>query len=614
MRSCFILCLLPSLVVQGFLWFQSKANSAVSSKTQLNMRRYPISNPHNSYIYKIEQILKRLNSKNISVQINEILCDPNIGIKESKEKINEIIQGLGHIPTETSLAPPPTRHVSISHLFIPLVVKEVHHPEEAQQEDDDELDYYSRGVSNRGGKQRRSSYKKSDHFEMNAEASIKFNDIGGYDNIKRELNQCIDIISNFTKYAKYNVRVPKGLVFEGPPGNGKTLFAKALAGEAVTNFISVSGSEFQDKYVGVGPSKVRELFSFARENVPCIIFIDEIDAVGRKRSHDGEASSSERDNTLNELLVALDGFKNSTGVFVIGATNRADLLDPALVRPGRIDKRIFITNPDPVTRKSIVEIHLNGKPHDKTVNIENLIEQTNGFSGAQIENLLNEAMLNALRHDRHEFTNTDTELVLNKMIAGWQPSEHQFTDNLIDKIAIHELGHAVVGMLCKHHSKMTKVIINLSAPKSPAYTIFENSPNNFLTREYLFEHLMILLSGRIAEETFYDISVTTGAINDFEEALKLAQKMVCYYGMGKNVIYPNLSDKYKEMIDVEVAGVIDEAYQQSKFIVHNFKDLIFEGAEILKRDKILTQETITDIIDKKYKYLFENINNIKFCK
>lgn len=313
-------------------------------------------------------------------------------------------------------------------------------------------------------------------------------------------------------------------------------------------------------------------------------------------------------------MISLDGFKNTSGVFVIGATNRPDLLDTALTRPGRIDKRIYINNPDKVTRRSIVDIHIHGKPYDKTIDAETLVEQTEGFSAAEIENLLNEAMLNALRMDKFAFSSTDIDVVVNKMIAGWQPTEHEFTQDIISQIAIHELGHAVVGILCKHHAKMTKVIINLSAPRSPAYTVFESSSTNLMTREELFEHLMVLLSGRIAEETFYDASVSTGAINDFEEALKLAEKMICYYGMGTNPIYPSLSDKYKEIIDVEVSELIHDAYQQSKFIIHNFKDLIEEGADILKRDNILTAETLMGLINRKYKHLFSKLSNSNFCK
>jgi len=464
-----------------------------------------------------------------------------------------------------------------------------------QDEDDEERDIF--------GKPIRSTLrnKKSENFEVITKSQINFKNVGGYENIKQELNQCIDILSNYTKYAPYNVRVPKGLVLEGPPGNGKTLLAKALAGEAKCGFIAVSGSEFQEKYVGVGSSRIRELFKLAKDNVPCIIFIDEMDALGRKRSGDGETSGNERDNTLNELLVALDGFKNTSGVFVIGATNRADLLDSALMRPGRIDKRIFIGNPDTSTRRAILNIHSRGKPHDETVLFDSIVEVTNGLSGAQIENLINEAMLNALRNNRNKYTIDDVDEVLNKMMVGWQPNEHQYSTDIIDQIAIHELGHAVVGLLSKHHSKMTKVVINLSSPKNPAYTIFEGSSNNILTREALFEHLMILLAGRIAEEVFYGVSVSTGAINDFEEALKLAERMVCYYGMGKKIIYPSMSEKYKEMIDTEVSTIINDAYGYAEFIVRNSKDLITEGAEILKTDKVLRADTMLKLMNEKYK-------------
>jgi cell division protease FtsH len=450
-------------------------------------------------------------------------------------------------------------------------------------------------------REKSSRNKKSKNFEVITDNNINFNDVGGYENIKNELYQCVDILSNYTKYAPYNVRVPKGLILEGPPGNGKTLIAKALAGEANCSFIAVSGSEFQEKYVGVGSSRIRELFKLARENVPCIVFIDEIDALGRQRSSDGDTSGNERDSTLNELLVALDGFKNTSGVFVIGATNRADLLDSALIRPGRIDKRIFIGNPDKNTRHAILNIHSRGKPADSSVVFDDVVELTNGLSGAQIENLVNEAMLNALRNDKKKYSSEDLEEILNKMMVGWQPNEHQYTNALIDQIAIHELGHAVVGLLSKHHAKMTKVVINLSSPKNPAYTIFENSNNNILTREALFEHLMILLAGRIAEEVVYGVSVSTGAINDFEEALKLAQHMVCYYGMGKKLIYPSMSEKYKEMIDTEVSTLISDAYGYSEFIIRNSKDLIMEGAEILKNDKILKSETLLQLMNDKYK-------------
>ncbi|NDB82965.1 MAG: AAA family ATPase [Alphaproteobacteria bacterium] len=440
--------------------------------------------------------------------------------------------------------------------------------------------------------------RKTENFEVITDHATKFSDIGGYDNVKEELKQCIDMLANSTKYSRFNVRIPRGIIFEGPPGNGKTMIAKALAGEANLAFIPVSGAQFQDKYVGVGSSRVRELFQLASRNTPVIIFIDEIDALGRKRSGEGETSGSERDNTLNQLLIAMDGFKNNTGIFVVAATNRADLLDPALLRPGRIDKRIYIGNPDANTREAIIRIYTSGKPYDAKVSISDLVEMTTGFSGAQIENLINEAMINALRCNREVISKDDFEFIINKMMVGWQPNQHVFTSDIIDHIAIHELGHAVVGVLAKHHNKVSKVVINLSSPKSPAYTVFKSSEEPIYTREALFEHLMILLGGRIAEEVFYNVSVTTGAINDFSEAYKLAEKMVMDYGMGKSTIYPSKSEKYLAMIDDEIYTLINDAYQQAEVIVRKYKDVVYEFAEILKRDYTVNVDSLVRRINQ----------------
>ena len=541
--------------------------------------KYPFSRKY------YETYVKRLNSKNITIQNNELLGSDDM---------------FSHLPSENvqhnTSAPIGMRFIINKNLLNGFNAFNMENPENQEDEEDDNAyGYYRKSGS---GSQKS---KKSENFEVVSKSSISFKDIGGYDSVKSELAQCVDLLKNHTKYSKFNIRVPKGLIFEGPPGNGKTLMAKALAGEAKCSFIPVSGAEFQEKYVGVGSSKIRELFKLAKNHVPCIIFIDEIDALGRSRGKDGESSSAERDNTLNELLIALDGFKNSTGIFVIGATNRADLLDTALLRPGRIDKRIFIGNPDVKTRRAIIKIHALGKPRTNEITDEDLVDITSGFSGAQIENLLNEAMLNALRDNREIFIKEDLDIVLNKILVGWQPTEHAFSTNIIDHIAIHEMGHAIVGLLCKHHSNVTKVIINLSAPNSPGYTVFENPNSNIYTREALFEHLMILLAGRIAEEVFYGISVTTGAINDFEEALKLANKMVVYYGMGELVIYPNGSEKYKEMIDNEIIRLIEDAYGYAEFIIRNSKEFIGESAELLKEQKMIRAEELFHMIETKYK-------------
>jgi cell division protease FtsH len=593
--------------------YSFKTQPKVLKNTQLNtlpirnyqnFRQYPISRPYyKNYLNRISDKGLQLgsnrtkNNKDEGEQMIENILNRNETTKNEFPDFGNII--ANDSSSELRNPPPGLRIIINKDIFSPFMDDDDNNDGDGENN----IDPFGRFRAGRPNHRK----KKSENFEIVKSSGINFSNVGGYDNVKKELDQCIDIISNYTKYAKYNVRVPKGLIFEGPPGNGKTLLAKALAGEANTSFIPVSGSQFQEKYVGVGASRIRELFDLACDNLPCIIFIDEIDALGRKRSSDGDISGNERDSTLNELLVALDGFKNTTGVFLIGATNRADLLDEALLRPGRVDKRIFINNPDSETRKRIFEIHLQGKPYDNDVVIDDLVENSSGFSGAQIENLLNEAMLLALRDNRENFSTKDLDIVFNKMIAGWQPTEHTFTQEMIDQIAIHELGHAIVGMLSKHHGKMTKVVINLSAPNTPAYTVFEPSGSNIVTREALFEHLMILLAGRIAEEVFYDVSVTTGAINDFEEALKLAEKMVCYYGMGKEIIYPSKSEKYKELIDSEVANLIHDAYGYAEFIIRNSKELITEGAELLKKNQLLKNEEINKLINTKY----ENVKLLK---
>ena len=551
----------------------NKNNNMISD---IRFRKYPLTG-RNFY-----ERLQKLNSKNETLRDEEMLKDDNTEWEDGLPDFSKSDDRNNSNPNQ----PPP--HIRI--IFGNGIGF-------GGGDDNDDDPRQSMGVGPRGGW---GNKKNSQNFEVITDYPISFKDVGGFDNIKTELSQCVEFLRHYQKYSNYNVRVPKGLILEGPPGNGKTLLAKAMAGECKASFIAVSGSEFQEKYVGVGSSKVRELFKLASENVPCIVFIDEIDACGRKRGGDGDGASQERDNTLNELLIALDGFKNTTGVFLVGATNRADLLDPALMRPGRIDKRVYIAPPDAPTREAIIRIHKQGKPHDSSIVTADLVDITMGLTGAQIENLLNEAMLNALRNNKTQMSMQDVDMIMNRIIAGWQPTEHSFSPDLIDQIAIHEMGHAIAGLASLNHAKMTKVIINLSSPQSPGYTVFEGSTNSLYTREALFEHLTILLAGRMAEEMFYTTSVTTGAINDFEEAFKLSEKMIIYYGMGKELIYPQLSEKYKEMIDTEVANLISEAYTASFNILNACKPLIIECADILKRDKLLKREALIALIKEKY--------------
>ena len=444
-------------------------------------------------------------------------------------------------------------------------------------------------------------FSTDSNFEIIKNSGYTFKDIGGYSKIKSELMQTADILLNPEKYSKFNVRTPKGIIFEGPPGNGKTLMAKGFSGELNVSFIPVSGSEFSEKFVGVGASRVRELFKLAKSNSPCIIFIDEIDAVARKRGNDMVSSNSEKDQTLNQLLINLDGFKGSEGVFLIGATNRVDLLDPALIRPGRMDKNIYIGNPDSETRKEIIKIHLEGKPHDKNIHIEDIVEMSGGFSGAQIENLLNEAMLYALRENREEIMMDDLEYITNRILSGWTATENKFSDDMIERIVIHEMGHAIVGFLSQNHSSLVKVCLNLWSPKTPGYTLFESNDQdiNIYTKEGLLSHLMVLLGGRVAEEIFYGYSITTGAKKDLEEAYRLAQNMILHYGMGKQSIYPDLSEHSKYQIDQEINKLIIEAHDRATVVVKNTKDIIIDCGEILKKNNILKPENIIEVLNKK---------------
>ncbi len=446
----------------------------------------------------------------------------------------------------------------------------------------------------------------SENFEVFKNSDLNFTNIGGYENVKKELMQCSDILINHGKYSKYNVRTPKGLLLEGPPGNGKTLLAKCFSGETNSSFIPVSSSEFQEKYVGVGASRVRELFELANENKPCIIFMDEIDALGRNRG-DQKESNAERDSTLNQLLVSLDGFKKSEGIFVMCATNRMDLLDKALLRPGRIDKKIYIGNPDYKTREKIINIHLEGKPHEYKVDLPMLLEMTNGMSGAEIENLLNEAMLTALRNDRESMSLDDIEHVCGRGLAGYQANENIFSTDMIRKIAIHELGHAVTGLLMKDHSKMSRINLNLWSPKSPGYTVFESSEidTNIFTKEKLFAHLVVLLGGRTAEGLFFGGSVTTGASKDLEQTYSLAEEMICRYGMGENTVNPINSDKSKEIVDSEIKALIKSASDLSKYILKQSYDLIEDLTDELIKDKVLKRETIEMRIYRKFPNLLK---------
>ena len=439
---------------------------------------------------------------------------------------------------------------------------------------------------------------KSENFEIIFNNDLTFKNVAGFDLTKQELLQCADILVNYTKYAKYDVRPPKGLILEGPPGNGKTFIAKAYSGEIGVGFIPVSGSQFQEKYVGVGASRIRELFKLACENKPCIIFIDEIDALGRKRSSNGEAENTERDSTLNELLVSLDGFKDNKGIFLIGATNRIDLLDPALIRPGRIDKKIFVGKPDKNTRRELIKIYLKNKPYSKEIKFDELLHMTNGLSCAEIENFFNEVMLMVLRDNRDLITLNDLKIIHNRILTGWQNTQNKLSNETIKQVAIHEVGHALTSILL-NYKKISKISINLWSPTSLGFTLFEESDEDqkSITKNNLKNEIMVLLGGRIAEEIFYNNKISSGAFDDINRVKKIINTMIIDYGMGNDILFPYNSEKNKEVIDNEIYALYHECYEKTKKLLLNSTETIDYISNILVAEKEISGELLYNLID-----------------
>jgi cell division protease FtsH len=433
------------------------------------------------------------------------------------------------------------------------------------------------------------------NFQLQNVKDYNFTKIGGYDDLKVELYQMIDMFKNSDEYKKYAIRIPKGLLLEGPSGNGKTLLAKCLAGEANSSFIATVGSEFNEKYVGVGAARIRELFEFARVNQPCIVFVDEVDALGRKRSSGNEGAESERDQTLNQLLSSMDGFQKDDSVMVLGATNRVDILDTALKRPGRFDKIIHVPNPDAEARAQIISIHLFGKPINATVNY--LVEITSGMSGAQIENLLNEVTLLGIRRKSLPVGKTELEEVKERMLLGAVLKKKQVSEPLLKRIAVHEMGHYLTTLRSTTSEKPSKITIDTSSPFALGYMQLSENDNSLYTLEYLEDKLCILLGGRIAEEIVFGTSVSTGALSDLETAFLIAKQMVMNYGMGKKIVYPYFSEQYKKEIDDEIHSFINAAYRQTKRYLEDNKVLLNLLSKKLFDSKTLYHEDIIKTVE-----------------
>jgi cell division protease FtsH len=445
---------------------------------------------------------------------------------------------------------------------------------------------------------------------------VRFKDVAGADEEKQELVEVVDFLKDPRKFTAVGARIPKGVLLVGPPGTGKTLLARAVAGEAGTPFFSISGSDFVEMFVGVGASRVRDLFENAKKNAPCIVFIDEIDAVGRQRGAGLGGGHDEREQTLNQLLVEMDGFGANEGIIMIAATNRADILDPALLRPGRFDRQIVVDRPDVRGREDVLKVHSKNKPLDDTVDLRTIAMRTPGFSGADLENLLNEAALFAARAERSTIGMLDIDEAIDRVIAGPAKKSRVISKKERDIVAYHESGHTIIGMVLDDADVVHKVTIVPRGQAGGYAVMLPREDRYFMTKPELFDKITGLLGGRVAEELIFG-EVSTGASNDFERATSIAKKMITEYGMsdkigplqftsgGGNQVFlgrdiqdeSNFSDSIAQKIDEEMQNFINYCYDRAKSILTEHRDQLELVAKTLLEVETLDAKQIKSLFD-----------------
>jgi len=444
--------------------------------------------------------------------------------------------------------------------------------------------------------------------------TVTFDDVAGVEEAKQELLEVVDFLKSREKFQALGARIPKGVLLVGPPGTGKTLMARAVAGEADVPFFSISGSEFVEMFVGVGASRVRDLFDQAKRNAPCIIFIDEIDAVGRQRGSGLGGSHDEREQTLNQILVEMDGFDTSTSVIVMAATNRPDILDPALLRPGRFDRRVILDRPDINGRVAILKVHANGKPLDKDVDLEVLAKGTVGLSGADLANLVNEAAIQAARRNKNAISMRELEESVDRVIAGPERKSRKISPREKEITAYHEAGHALVAKTLPNADPVHKISI-VARGMSLGHTRQLPIEDRYLMTKSQFKDMLAgLLGGHTAEKLIFN-EMSTGAQSDIEQATKIARAMVTNFGMsdklgprtfgrkeemvflGREITEQrDYSDKIAELIDEEVYGLIDEAHETAQEILNKYKDRLVSIAERLMAKETLEGEELEAIL------------------
>ncbi|SDN56615.1 cell division protease FtsH [Fictibacillus solisalsi] len=467
-----------------------------------------------------------------------------------------------------------------------------------------------------GGGSRVMNFGKSKAKLYNEEKKkVTFKDVAGADEEKQELVEVVEFLKDPRKFAALGARIPKGVLLVGPPGTGKTLLARAVAGEAGVPFFSISGSDFVEMFVGVGASRVRDLFENAKKNAPCIIFIDEIDAVGRQRGAGLGGGHDEREQTLNQLLVEMDGFGANEGIIIIAATNRPDILDPALLRPGRFDRQITVNRPDVKGREEVLGVHARNKPLSEEVNLKTIAMRTPGFSGADLENLLNEAALVAARQNKKKINMDDVDEAIDRVIAGPAKKSRVISEKEKNIVAYHEAGHTVIGLVLEGADTVHKVTV---VPRGQAggYTVMlPKEDRYFMTKPELLDKIVGLLGGRVAEEITFN-EVSTGAHNDFQRATGIARRMVTEFGMsdrlgpmqfgsssGGQVFLgrdfnneQNYSDAIAHEIDMEIQNIIKDSYERCKQILTEHNDKLEIIAQTLLNVETLDEEQIKELV------------------
>ncbi len=452
---------------------------------------------------------------------------------------------------------------------------------------------------------------------MGNKPTITFTDVAGVEEAKQELAEVVEFLKYPDKFAALGARIPRGVLLVGPPGTGKTLLARAVAGEAGVPFFSISGSEFVEMFVGVGASRVRDLFDQAKRNAPCIVFVDEIDAVGRQRGAGLGGSHDEREQTLNQILVEMDGFDSQTNIIVIAATNRPDVLDPALLRPGRFDRQVVLDRPDIKGRVAILQVHSRGKPLEKGVSLETLAKQTPGFSGADLENLVNEGAILAARRNRKTIGMNELEEAIDRVIAGPERKSRIITEREKAITAYHEVGHAIVARMLANVDPVHKISIIARGMMGGYTRILPGEDRYMWTKSQFKDNMAFALGGHVAEELVFN-EITTGPSNDIERITDMARRMITQYGMSKKLgplafgrkeelvflgreisEQRNYSDEIAYEIDKEVRALVDEAYERAREILTTYKDKLIEISELL-----IDRETLEG---DEFEELFEGI-------